>query len=140
MKKLLSLLLCLSLFVLPLFSCGGAVRIEREEWVLVSASLYEEILCVSEEYRASAPNAEVLDATLVASGGTLTLTDKTNGKTYTGTYGDRAEPSPSSADHKATLGAASGRILISEVPLAEGGTVPSLTLTLDDYMLSFIAK
>ena len=141
MKKALSILLCLVLSFLFLFSCGGAARIEREEWSLVSATRYGDILYVSEAYHSEAPSAAVIDCTLKAKGGTLTLHDATNDKTYTGTYGERGAPGPTTADYKIAFGTKDGRILISAVTLAEGEKpIASLTLTVDDYVLSFIEK
>ena len=141
MKKAVCLLLCLVCVSLALFSCAGAPRIERESWVLATATHYGEIICVSSDYAASAPSAEVIDCTLTAKGGTLTVKDNTNGLVFTGAYEKREEPGPTTADHSVSFQGARGRILLSRTALAEGeDSVPTLTLTVDEYALSFVAK
>ena len=140
MKKIISLLLSLILTAL-LFSCGnGAPRIEREDWVLASVTYYREVVYVSEELHAQAPTASVLDCTLKAKGGTLTVTDLTNDKTYTGSYEKRQEPSPSSADHDLTFGKTPGRALLTNNTLSDGTKQTALTISVDAYTLFFIAR
>ena len=140
MKKAVTLLLCLICTVL-LFSCGGTPRITGEDWTLASATHLGEVLYVSEDLASQAPSATVVDCTLKARGGKLTLSDKTSGESYAGTYEKRANPGPTTADHLITLEGKQGRILLSRVALGEGeDTVPSLTLSVDDYVLYFIAK
>ncbi len=140
MKKLLCLALCLLFPVLSLFGCGGVARIESEEWVLASVSLYGEIVYASPDLIESAEGATALECTLKAKGGTLTITDATNDRVYTGVYGERGEPGPTTADHKVTFGTESGRALIAHTTPTEGEALLTLTLTVDDYVLSFIAK
>ena len=140
MKKAVSFLLLLTLTASLLFGCGNAPRITSKDWMLASALYYDEVVYVSADLASEAPSAEVLDCTLKAKGGTITVTDATNGVTYTGSYEKRENNENTTADHRIVFGKERGRILLSTTTLTSGEKVATLTMTIDDYTLSFIAK
>ena len=140
MKKTISFLLLLALTASLFFGCGNAPRITGKDWVLASALFRDEVVYVSADLSSEAPSAEVLDCTLKAKSGTLTVTDNTNGKTYTGSYEKRQSNKNATADHRIAFGKEKGRILLSTTTLTSGERIATLTMTIDDYTLSFVAK
>ena len=94
MKKIISLLLMLIL-VFTLSACNGdVVAIEDYEWKMgavmrndieIAQNEDELVVAVGEEDDIH-PNAKIVDLKLVAKDGSITITDATNNKTYSGTY------------------------------------------------------
>ena len=141
MKKTLALLLCLALVTLSLFSCGGAPRIQKETWIFAVAVVDNNITHVSPAHTDAAPKGTpVIECTLTAKGGAITITDETNEKTYTGTYSDREKINPSAADYRITFGRKKGKAVTSR-GLNISGTKETRTLTLyiDGYEILFAA-
>lgn len=94
MKKILSVLF-VSLTVFALSACNAdVVEIEDYEWKMrtvmsndTEAAQYQDELVVAVgEADELYPDAEIVDMTLTAKDGEITITDSTNDKTYTGTY------------------------------------------------------
>ena len=94
MKKIISLLLMLIL-VFTLSACNGdVVSIEDYEWKMrtvmsndIEAAQNEDELVVAVgEADELYPDTKIVDLKLVAKDGTITLSDETNSKTYTGIY------------------------------------------------------
>ena len=142
MKKTLALLLSLTLIAISLFSCGGAPKIQKVTWSFVLASIKNNITHIAEANTDAAPEGTpVLECTLVAKGGEITITDHTNGKTYTGTYSDREEINPSTNDYRITFGKTKGHAVTSRGMNVSGTKeTETLTLYLSDYVVFFIAE
>ena len=126
MKKTLALLLAFVLIALSLTACGNTMKIQKSTWSLYSVANGDEDI--------------PLDGTLTARLGKLTFKDRTNDKTYTGTYEDRDEFSPTAADYRVSLDTARGRALISVGENEKGETITTLTLLLGDYTLVFLPE
>ncbi|MBQ7349667.1 MAG: hypothetical protein IJW56_02135, partial [Bacteroides sp.] len=94
MKKFVCVLIAL-IFILGLSACNGdVVAIEDYEWKMgavmrndieVAQNEDELVVAVGEEDDVH-PNAKIVDLKLVAKDGSITITDATNNKTYSGTY------------------------------------------------------
>ncbi len=94
MKKAISILMMLS-FAFSLSACNSdQIAIEDYEWKMrtvmrndIEAAQNEDELVVAVgEADELYPDAEIVDATLAAKDGEITVTDTTNSKTYSGTY------------------------------------------------------
>lgn len=94
MKKILSVFL-MSLVIFTLSACDGdAVAIEDYEWKMRTVASNDieatqapdELIIAVGEADELYPDAEIVDLTLIAKDGEITITDTTNGKTYSGTY------------------------------------------------------
>ena len=145
MKKI-SLLLALILS-LSLFSCGTprAPEVTDNEWQLGSVTTnlngYTELLYVSDGYVAffgEGNDVPRIDCTLVAQRGALTITDKTNGKTYTGTYGDEEEFSPDATAYRIAINGTRGRALTQRLADKDGNDVYTMSFSIGDYELFFM--
>lgn len=141
MKKLCSLLLAFCTLSFSLTACGGAPKMQGQEWMLVSATVDGVVSYVASEYAASAPvGTPTLECTLVAKRGTLTVTDVTNDKTYTGTYSDKEEVNPTATDYRIAFGKQKGRALVERGTNINDEEIETLTLLFGDYILYFICE
>ena len=145
MKKLFSLCLLLTVTLSLLMGCGSMPpKIDRGDWAL-SYVLDEKdnILFVSSERApllSDSENHPILEATLSAKGGDFTITDTTNGKTYTGTYSDIDVMSPDAVDYKVKMGKTKGRALVLIGYDEEEDPVYTLSITVGDYTMVFVPQ
>ena len=107
MKKILSVFL-MSFIVFALSACNAdVVKIEDYEWKMrtvmsndTEAAQYQDELVVAVgEADELYPEAEIVDLTLTAKDGEITITDNTNGKTYNGTY-EVMQKTPKGTDYE----------------------------------------
>lgn len=145
MKKTLSLFLILT-FVLALSACStDIVSIEDYEWKMrtvtsndieVAQSADELVVAVGEADE-SYPNAEIVDLTLSAKDGTITVTDATNGKTYSGSYKVQ-QKTPKGTTYEITVDGVTGYATAAPTEYHDGSEIPTLPINLGDYSLYFI--
>lgn len=145
MKKI-SLLLAL-LLSLSLFSCGTprAPEVTDNVWRLASVisneNSYTRLLYVSDSYVAFfGEGADVprIDCVLTAERGTLTIEDRTNGKTYTGTYGDEEEFSPDATAYRIVIGGKKSRALTQRLADKDGNPIYTMSFSIGGYELFFM--
>ena len=144
MKKNLSILFLLTVILSLLVGCGSMPpKIDRGTWEL-SYVLGENdaVLFVSSERAPllSEDAVPLLEATLTAKGGDFTITDTTNGKTYTGTYSDIDVMSPDAVDYKVKMGKTKGRALALIGYDEEKNPVYTLSITVGDYTMVFVPQ
>lgn len=145
MKRIISMFLILVL-TLALSACGSdVVAIEDYEWKMrtvmsndIEGAQNEDKFVVAvgkadELY----PNAKIVDIILVAKEGTITVTDATNNKTYTGTYKVR-QKTPKGTDYEVTIDGIKGYATVAPTEYYDGSEVPTLPINLGDYGLYFI--
>ena len=144
MKKIISLLLMLIL-VFTLSACnGGVVSIEDYEWKMgavmrndieVAQNEDELVVAVGEEDDIH-PNAKIVDLKLVAKDGSITITDATNNKTYSGTYKVQ-QKTPKGTDYEVTIDGIKGYATVAPTEYYDGSEVPTLPINLGEYSLYF---
>ena len=144
MKKIISLLLMLIL-VFTLSACNGdVVAIEDYEWKMgavmrndieVAQNEDELVVAVGEEDDIH-PNAKIVDLKLVAKDGSITITDATNNKTYSGTYKVQ-QKTPKGTDYEVTIDGAKGYATVAPTEYYDGSEVPTLPINLGEYSLYF---
>ena len=144
MKKVIFVLLSLSL-IFALSACGGdVVAIEDYEWKMgavmrndieVAQNEDELVVAVGEEDDIH-PNAKIVDLKLVAKDGTITVTDVTNNKTYSGTYKVQRK-TPKGTDYKVTIDGVKGYATVAPTEYYDGSEVPTLPINLGEYSLYF---
>ena len=142
MKKVIFVLLSLSL-IFVLSACGGdVVAIEDYEWKMrtvmrndieVAQNEDELVVAVGEEDDIH-PNAKIVDLKLVAKDGSITITDATNNKTYTGTYKVQKK-TPKGTDYEVTIDGIKGYATVSPTEHYDGSEVPTLPINLGEYSL-----
>ena len=145
MKKLFSMLL-LTIFVLSLSACSGdVVAIEDYEWKMrtvmsndIEAAQNEDELVVAVgETDKLYPDAKIVELTLVAKDGAITITDSTNNKTYTGTYKVK-QKMPKGTDYEVTIEGIAGYATVAPTEYYDDSEVPTLPINLGEYFLYFI--
>ena len=144
MKKIISLLLMLIL-VFTLSACNGdVVAIEDYEWKMGAVMRNDIEIAQNEDELAVAvgeeddihPNAKIVDLKLVAKDGSITITDATNNKTYSGTYKVQ-QKTPKGTDYEVTIDGIKGYATVAPTEYYDGSEVPTLPINLGEFSLYF---
>lgn len=147
MKKILSVFL-MSLAIFTLSACDGdVVAIEDYEWKMrtvmsndtEAAQYQDELVIAVGEADELYPDAEIVDMTLTAKDGEITITDSTNGETYTGTY-EVMQKTPKGTDYEIIIDGATGYATVSPTEYYDSSEIPTLPINIDGYSLYFIPK
>lgn len=85
------------------------------------------------------PEAKIVDLTLIAKEGKITITDKTNNKTYTGTYKVQ-QKTPKGTDYEITINGQDGYATVAPTEYYDGSEVPTLPINLGEYSIYFVPK
>ncbi len=144
MKKFVCVLMVL-IFALGLSACSGdVVAIEDYEWKMgavmrndieVAQNEDELVVAVGEEDDIH-PNAKIVDLKLVAKDGSITITDATNNKTYSGTYKVQ-QKTPKGTDYEVTIDGIKGYATVAPTEYYDGSEVPTLPINLGEFSLYF---
>ena len=145
MKKILSVFL-MSLTVFTLSACNAdVVAIEDYEWKMrtvmsndiETAQYQDELVIAVGEADELYPDAEIVDLTLIAKDGEITITDTTNGKTYNGTYEVQKKTSKGT-DYEIIIDGVTGYATVSPTEYYDGSEIPPLPINIDGYSMYFI--
>jgi len=144
LKKFVCVLIAL-IFILGLSACNGdVVAIEDYEWKMgavmrndieVAQNEDELVVAVGEEDDVH-PNAKIVDLKLVAKDGSITITDATNNKTYSGTYKVQ-QKTPKGTDYEVTIDGIKGYATVAPTEYYDGSEVPTLPINLGEFSLYF---
>ena len=144
MKKVLALFL-LFVVVFSLSACNGdVVALEDYEWKMgavmrndieVAQNEDELVVAVGEEDDIH-PNAKIVVLKLVANDGSITVTDATNNKSYSGTYKVQRK-TPKGTDYEVTIDGIKGYATVAPTEYYDGSEVPTLPINLGDFSLYF---
>ena len=144
MKKFVCVLMTLIL-ALGLSACNGdVVAIEDYEWKMgavmrndIEAAQNEDelVVAVGEEDDIH-PNAKIVDLKLVAKDGSITITDATNNKTYSGTYKVQ-QKTLKGTDYEVTIDGIKGYATVAPTEYYDGSEVPTLPINLGEFSLYF---
>ncbi len=132
------------IFILALSACSGdLVAIEDYEWEMrtvmsndIELADSDAVVLAVGEYDELYPNAEIVDLTLTAKDGKITVTDATNGKTYVGTY-KVTQTTPKGTDYEVTIDGIKGYATVAPTEYYDGSEVPTLPINLGDFSLYF---
>lgn len=147
MKKVLSMFLT-TIMIFTLSACGGdVVAIEDYEWKMrtvasndiETAQAPDELIIAVGEADALYPEAEIVDLTLNAKDGAITITDRTNNKTYSGTY-EVQQKTPKGTDYEIIINGVSGYATVSPTEYYDGSEIPTLPININGYSLYFIPE
>ena len=145
MKKFI----CISfiiIFTFALTACNSnVVQIEDYKWKMRTvmsndiedAQYQDELVIAVGEADELYPDAEVVDLTLIAKDGEITITDTTNGKTYNGTYEVQKKTSKGT-DYEISIDGVTGYATLSPTEYSDGSEIPTLPINIDGYSLYFI--
>ena len=143
MKKIILALLLVGTLIFALSACGaGTPKIEEYEWTMRYIMHGEEnqliVDAVAEEDSAH-PEAQIIEMTLVAKDGKITVTDATNEITYEGAYTVEAK-TPDGTNYAVTIDGISGYAIVAMTTYADGTEEPTLPINLGEYSLYFYAE
>ena len=142
MKKIVSILLLAATLIFALSACGmGKPKIEDYEWKMRTIGHVEGeqvVYDAANEERSIHPEAKIIEMTLVAKDGKITITDVTNSKTYEGTYTVSGK-NPEGTDYHITIDGKSGFACVAMTTYADGTEEPTLPISLDGYSMYFYA-
>lgn len=148
MKKTALILLGILTITMLLSSCASeTISIEDYEWQMrtvmsgnIETAQSEDALIVAVgEHDELYPEAKIVDLTLIAKDGKITITDKTNNKTYTGTYKVQKK-TPKGTDYEITINEQDGYATVAPTEYYNGSEIPTLPINLGEYSLYFIPK
>lgn len=148
MKKTVLILFCILTITMLLSSCASeTISIEDYEWQMrtvmsgnIETAQNEDSLIVAVgEPDELYPDAKVVDLTLIAKDGKITITDKPNNKTYSGTYKVQ-QKTPKGTDYEITINGQDGYATVAPTEYYDGSEVPTLPINLGEYSLYFIPK
>ena len=148
MKKTVLILLGILIITMLLSSCASeTISIEDYEWKMgtvmsgnIETAQNEDALIVAVgEPDELYPEAKIVDLTLIAKEGKITITDKTNNKTYTGTYKVQ-QKTPKGTDYEITINGQNGYATVAPTEYYDGSEVSTLPISLGEYSLYFIPK
>lgn len=143
MKRIISIIILIATLTIALSACGmGKVKIEDYEWKMRTIMHGEDnqvvVDAVGEDDPAH-PEAKIIDMTLTAKDGKITITDHTNNKTYEGTY-KVEQKTPAGTDYKVTIDGKEGYATVAMTTYADGTEEPTLPISLDGYSMYFYAE
>ena len=143
MRKTITILLLVTTMIFAISACGiGKVKIEDYEWkmrTIIHAEDNQVIYDAVAEESTAHPEAKIIEMTLVAKDGKITITDVTNGKTYEGTYTVSGR-NPEGTDYHITIDGKSGYAGVAMTTYADGSEEPTLPISLDGYSMYFYAE
>ena len=147
MKKLLIPML-MSIFMFTLSACNTEkFVIEDYEWKMRAvmrndievAQNEDELVVAVGESDELYPDVKIVDLTLTAKEGEITITDVTNDKTYSGTY-TVIKRTSEETDYEIIIDGVSGFATASKTKYYDDSEVPTLPINLGDYCLYFIPE
>ncbi|MCD8050169.1 MAG: hypothetical protein LUE89_00620 [Clostridiales bacterium] len=142
-KRFLYMFLSL-VILLSLVACGGAslTAIDQYEWTLntvQSDSDGGEVVACAADYLASYPGATEVDFSCTASEGAFVLTDHASGQVYSGVYAESTATGDSLL-YTVQLDDSTGNATSALTKYADGGSAPTLILSIDGYTMYFIGQ
>ena len=143
MKKIISILLLVIMLIFTLSACGmGKPKIEDYKWKMRCIMHGEDnqfVMDAMAEESSTHPEAKIIEMTLVAKDGKITITDATNNKTYEGTY-TVSKKTPEGTNYHITIDGKSGFACVAMTTYANGTEEPTLPISLDGYSMYFYAE
>ena len=143
MKRTIFILLLISAVMLAFSACGmRRPKIEDYEWKMRTIAHIEGEQLVYDavaEESTTHPEAKIIEMTLVAKDGKITITDVTNNKTYEGTYTVSGR-NPEGTDYHITIHGKSGYAGVAMTTYADGTKEATLPITLGGYSMYFYAE
>ena len=143
MKRTISILILIATLTIALSACGmGKVKIEDYEWKMRTIMHGEDNQVVVDavgEYDTAHPEAKIVEMTLVAKDGKITITDHTNNKTYEGTY-KVDQKTPAGTNYEVTIDGKEGYATVAMTTYADGTEEPTLPINLGTHSIYFYAE
>ena len=144
MKRFIAVILSVLLFV-SLVGCNNTAKvpIENYDWSMATIQstenngafiVYDPDIVIDPEYTYS--HCAPMKMTCEAKDGKITISDKTNNKTYEGTY-KVTDKSPESTIYEITIGEKEGTAVTAMTKYPNGTGMATLIISVDGYSLNF---
>lgn len=134
--------LLLTLLVLLAGCSSKTPKIDKYTWVMTSVQSMEaggQAVAYGEKGSSTLEGAKQIELVCEAQGGNLTLTDRTNDRTYTGTY-QQSQRDSKSTIYEVSVDGTSGIAVTAMTTYQDGTQDPTLIFNLGDYTVNFFAK
>lgn len=135
--------LLLALLLVLLTGCSSKTpKIDEYTWVMTSVQSMEtdgQAVAYGEKGGSTLEEAKQIELVCEAQGGNLTLTDRTNDRTYTGTYQESQRDSKSTI-YEVDVDGTNGVAVAAMTTYQDGTQDPTLIFNLGDYTVNFFAK
>ena len=141
-KRIISILTITVIMTLALSACGVKnSKIEDYEWKMktIIHTDNNQVVCdaISEKNN-SFPEAKIIEMTLVAKDGKITISDVTNNAIYEGSYAV-SHKTPKGTEYYITIENESGYAGVAMTTYADGSKKPTLLIALGKYSMYFYA-
>lgn len=135
--------LLLALLLVLLTGCSSkAPKIDEYTWVMTSVQSMEaggQAVAYGEKGSSTLEGAKQIELVCEAEGGNLTLTERTNDRTYTGTY-QQSQRDSKSTIYEVDVDGTSGVAVAAMTTYQDGTQDSTLIFNLGDYTVNFFAK
>lgn len=135
--------LLLALLLVLLTGCSSKTpKIDEYTWVMTSVQSMEaggQAVAYGEKGSSTLEGAKQIELVCEAQGGNLTLIDRTNDRTYTGTY-QQSQRDSKSTIYEVSVDGTSGVAVAAMTTYQDGTQDPTLIFNLGDYTVNFFAK
>ena len=135
--------LLLAFLLVLLTGCSSKTpKIDEYTWVMTSVQSIEaggQAVAYGEAGSSTQEGAKQIELVCEAQGGNLTLTDRTNDRTYTGTY-QQSQRDSKSTIYEVNVDGTSGVAVAAMTTYQDGTQDPTLIFNLGDYTVNFFAK
>ena len=132
-----------ALLLVLLAGCSSKMpKIDEYTWVMTSVQSMEaggQAVAYGEKGSSTLEGAKQIELVCEAQGGNLTLTDRTNDRTYTGTY-QQSQRDSKSTIYEVNVDGTSGVAVSAMTTYQDGTQDPTLIFNLGDYTVNFFAK
>lgn len=135
--------LWMALLLVLLAGCSSKTpKIDAYSWVMTSVQSMDaggQAVAYGQRGSSTLEGAKQVELICEAQGGTLTLTDQTNDRTYAGTY-QQSQRDSKSTIYEVEVDGTSGVAVAAMTTYQDGTQDPTLILNLGDYTVNFFAK
>lgn len=135
--------LLLALLLVLLAGCSSKTpKIDEYTWVMTSVQSTEaggQAVAYVEGGSSTLKGAKQIELVCEAQGGNLTFTDRTNDRTYTGTY-QQSQRDSKSTIYEVDVDGTSGVAVAAMTTYMDGTQDPTLIFNLGEYTVNFFAK
>lgn len=135
--------LLLALLLVLLTGCSSkAPKIDEYTWVMTSVQSMEaggQAVAYGEKGSSTLEGAKQIELVCEAEGGNLTLTERTNDRTYIGTY-QQSQRDSKSTIYEVDVDGTSGVAVAAMTTYQDGTQDSTLIFNLGDYTVNFFAK
>lgn len=117
-------------------------KIEDHAWIMSTVQSTAEdgqAIAYGPDGQSTLNSAVYIDMECKAEDGILTLTDKTNNNTYTGSY-ELINQDPEAVNYKVTIDGKEGIAVVAMTTYHDGTQMPTFIINLEDYVLNFFSK